>query len=123
MSVALTSTINLLFGSKVLDRNTGIILNDEMDDFSIPGVPNAFGLSPSVYNYIGKYLCFVFCFFKSLVVVSSESRFHFVANSKNQFQANARYLPLCLRLLNAIPNSRWLLVDLEVLKLSRRRLL
>lgn len=47
MSVALTSTVNLIFGSWVLDQETGIIFNDEMDDFSIPGVPNAFGLFPS----------------------------------------------------------------------------
>ncbi|KAG0200299.1 hypothetical protein BGX28_006581 [Mortierella sp. GBA30] len=51
MAVALTSTVNLVFGSKLLDPKTGIILNDEMDDFSIPGVPNAFGLQPSPYNY------------------------------------------------------------------------
>ncbi|KAG0226111.1 hypothetical protein BGW41_004270 [Actinomortierella wolfii] len=51
MAVALTSTVNLLFGSKLLDPNTGIILNDEMDDFSIPGRSNAFGLYPSPFNY------------------------------------------------------------------------
>ncbi|KAG0264980.1 hypothetical protein BG011_005736 [Mortierella polycephala] len=51
MAVALTSTVNLVFGSKLVDPKTGIILNDEMDDFSIPGVPNAFGLQPSPYNY------------------------------------------------------------------------
>ncbi|KAI7831630.1 gamma-glutamyltranspeptidase [Gamsiella multidivaricata] len=51
MAVALTSTVNLVFGSKLLDPKTGIILNDEMDDFSIPGTPNAFGLYPSPYNY------------------------------------------------------------------------
>ncbi|KAG5652354.1 hypothetical protein H0H81_005331 [Sphagnurus paluster] len=51
MAVALTSTVNLVFGSQVLDPNTGIILNDEMDDFATPGVPNGFGLWPSPFNY------------------------------------------------------------------------
>ena len=47
MAVALTSTVNLVFGAQVLDSVTGIMLNDEMDDFSTPGVPNSFGLWPS----------------------------------------------------------------------------
>lgn len=51
MAIALTSTVNLIFGSRVMDRSTGVILNDEMDDTSTPGVPNAFGLAPSPYNY------------------------------------------------------------------------
>ncbi|KAI0645531.1 gamma-glutamyltranspeptidase [Trametes meyenii] len=51
MAVALTTTVNLVFGSAVLDPVTGVILNDEMDDFSTPGAPNAFGLYPSPYNY------------------------------------------------------------------------
>ncbi|KAF9932318.1 hypothetical protein FBU30_008425 [Linnemannia zychae] len=51
MAVALTSTVNLVFGSKLMEPKTGIVLNDEMDDFSIPGTPNAFGLQPSPYNY------------------------------------------------------------------------
>ncbi len=43
--VAITATINTSFGSKVIVPGTGIMLNNEMDDFSLqPGVPNAFGL-------------------------------------------------------------------------------
>jgi gamma-glutamyltranspeptidase/glutathione hydrolase/leukotriene-C4 hydrolase len=53
-AVALTSTVNLMFGAKFMDPVTGVILNDELDDFSIPGIPNNFGLYPSPYNYIGK---------------------------------------------------------------------
>lgn len=48
----MTTTINLLFGSMIYDPNTGIILNDEMDDFSLPNLNNAFNLTPSIYNFI-----------------------------------------------------------------------
>ncbi|GAA5912219.1 hypothetical protein JCM6882_005198 [Rhodosporidiobolus microsporus] len=50
-AVSLTTTVNLIFGSRVMDRETGIILNDEMDDFASPGTPDAFGLAPSPFNY------------------------------------------------------------------------
>jgi len=44
-AVALTQTLNLLFGSGITVPGTGIVLNDQMDDFSVaPNVPNAFGL-------------------------------------------------------------------------------
>lgn len=52
MAVAMTTTVNLLFGSLVYDRVTGVILNSEMDDFSIPSRDNAYELRPSIYNYI-----------------------------------------------------------------------
>ena len=43
--VACTATINTSFGSKVVIPGTGVVMNDEMDDFSIqPGVKNYFGL-------------------------------------------------------------------------------
>ncbi|HET8722787.1 MAG TPA: gamma-glutamyltransferase [Anaeromyxobacteraceae bacterium] len=44
-AVALTTTVNLQFGSGVVVPGTGILLNDEMDDFdAAPGASNAFGL-------------------------------------------------------------------------------
>jgi gamma-glutamyltranspeptidase/glutathione hydrolase len=52
LSVALTTTINLLFGSHLMVPETGIILNNEMNDFSIPGSSNAFGYIPSPANFI-----------------------------------------------------------------------
>lgn len=52
-AVASTQTINTLFGSGVTARGTGVVLNNEMDDFSIrPGVPNTFGLIGSEANAI-----------------------------------------------------------------------
>jgi gamma-glutamyltranspeptidase/glutathione hydrolase len=39
------ATLNTSFGSKVMVPGTGVLLNNEMDDFSVqPGVPNFFGL-------------------------------------------------------------------------------
>lgn len=52
MSISLTSTVNLLFGSQLIVPETGIIMNNEMNDFSIPGTRNAFGFVPSPINYI-----------------------------------------------------------------------
>ena len=52
MGVSSTCTVNLEFGSKLMDPATGIILNNEMDDFSIPGHQNQFSLPPSPSNYI-----------------------------------------------------------------------
>lgn len=51
-AAALTTTVNLYWGALVHDTHTGIVLNSEMDDFSIPGKRNAWNLAPSVYNYI-----------------------------------------------------------------------
>jgi len=43
--VAATLSINYPFGSGFVPPGTGVLLNDEMDDFSArPGVPNAYGL-------------------------------------------------------------------------------
>ena len=71
MAISVTSTVNLLFGYLILisrgfalrtrlmfDRSqlcvpeTGVIMNDEMNDFSIPNQSNAFGYRPSPSNFI-----------------------------------------------------------------------
>ena len=52
-AVALTTTVNLGFGAKLVAGKTGIVLNDQMDDFAVqPGVPNGFGLIGSAQNAI-----------------------------------------------------------------------
>ena len=52
-AVAVTYTLNLNFGSGIVAEGTGILLNNEMDDFSVkPGVPNAFGLVGGAANAI-----------------------------------------------------------------------
>jgi gamma-glutamyltranspeptidase/glutathione hydrolase len=44
-AVSVTYTLNGLFGSGVMPPGTGVMLNNEMDDFTVkPGVPNLFGL-------------------------------------------------------------------------------
>jgi len=51
--VAVTATINTTYGSKVVIPGTGVVMNNEMDDFSIqPGVPNAFGLIGAEANAV-----------------------------------------------------------------------
>ena len=51
--VSITQTVNTTFGSKVIIPGTGVIMNNEMDDFSIsPGTPNAFGLIGAEANAI-----------------------------------------------------------------------
>jgi gamma-glutamyltranspeptidase/glutathione hydrolase len=51
--VAATLSINYPFGSGFVPRGTGVLLNDEMDDFSVkPGVPNGYGLVGGAANAV-----------------------------------------------------------------------
>jgi len=53
--VACTATINTSFGSKVVVPSTGVLLNNEMDDFSAqPGVANYFGLIGTEANAVAS---------------------------------------------------------------------
>ncbi|WP_262264531.1 gamma-glutamyltransferase [Pantoea dispersa] len=52
-AVAVTYTLNTYFGSGVVAGNSGILMNNEMDDFSAkPGTPNVYGLVGSEANAI-----------------------------------------------------------------------
>jgi gamma-glutamyltranspeptidase/glutathione hydrolase len=51
--VAMTQTINTGYGSLVIVPGTGVVLNNQMDDFAIaPGTPNAFGLVGAEANAV-----------------------------------------------------------------------
>jgi gamma-glutamyltranspeptidase/glutathione hydrolase len=52
-AVANTYTLNTSFGAKVVIPGTGVLLNNEMDDFAVkPGTPNAYGLVQGEQNKI-----------------------------------------------------------------------
>jgi gamma-glutamyltranspeptidase/glutathione hydrolase len=52
-AVACTTTINTAFGALLVAGETGIILNNQMDDFAAqPGVPNAYGLVGTAANAV-----------------------------------------------------------------------
>ena len=52
-AVSNTYTLNTAYGSGIISKGTGILMNNEMDDFSIkPGFPNFFGLVGSEANKV-----------------------------------------------------------------------
>jgi gamma-glutamyltranspeptidase/glutathione hydrolase len=54
-AVSVTTTLNTGYGSKVVVKGAGFILNNEMDDFSVKaGVPNVYGLVGSKANEIAS---------------------------------------------------------------------
>jgi gamma-glutamyltranspeptidase/glutathione hydrolase len=81
-AVAMTTTINDLFGSGVYLPSAGFFLNDEMDDFtSKPGVPNMFGLVQGEANAIqpGKRMLSAM---SPTIVLDSRGRVLLVAGSR-----------------------------------------
>ncbi|MCL7023742.1 hypothetical protein MKW94_011484 [Papaver nudicaule] len=51
-AVSMTSTVNSYFGAGVLSPSTGIVLNNEMNDFSVPTEISEFKLPPAPSNFI-----------------------------------------------------------------------
>ncbi|XP_070499721.1 glutathione hydrolase 1 proenzyme-like [Chironomus tepperi] len=56
-AIGVTNSINYLLGAFFRSEQTGIIMNNHMDDFSTPGAPNIYGIPPSPANFIkpGKF--------------------------------------------------------------------
>lgn len=52
LAISLTTTVNTYFGSQLIVPETGVVMNNEMNDFSTPGESNAFGYIPTAANYI-----------------------------------------------------------------------
>lgn len=50
--VSMTNTVNAYFGAKISSKSTGIVLNNEMDDFSMPVNDTANDTHPSSANFI-----------------------------------------------------------------------
>ncbi|XP_054728729.1 scoloptoxin SSD14 isoform X1 [Anastrepha obliqua] len=51
-AVSVTSSVNEYFGASQAGRRTGIVFNSGMNDFSVAGSSNAFGLPPAPTNFI-----------------------------------------------------------------------
>nr|CAB3484731.1 unnamed protein product [Digitaria exilis] len=51
-AVSMTSTVNSYFGSLIVSPSTGILLNNEMDDFSMPANTTANSLPPAPANFV-----------------------------------------------------------------------
>lgn len=53
MAISITYTLNGNFGCGILLKDTGMLLNNEMDDFAVaPGVPNSYGLVGGLANAV-----------------------------------------------------------------------
>ncbi|CAH1276370.1 unnamed protein product [Diabrotica balteata] len=51
-AIVVTSTINGMLGAGFVSESTGIILNNQMDDFSSPSIINSYNIPPSPANFI-----------------------------------------------------------------------
>ncbi|KAF1850387.1 gamma-glutamyltransferase [Cucurbitaria berberidis CBS 394.84] len=52
MVITLTTTLNNPWGSYIMVPETGVILNNQMNDFSVPGISNGFGYIPAPANFV-----------------------------------------------------------------------
>lgn len=51
-AVSVTASVNLIWGCKFMSASTGIIMNNQMDDFASPNITSAYDVPPSPNNFI-----------------------------------------------------------------------
>ena len=51
-AVSVTASINLIWGCKFMSPSTGIIMNNQMDDFASPNITSAYDVPPARNNFI-----------------------------------------------------------------------
>jgi len=51
-AVSVTASVNLIWGCKFMSPSTGLIMNNQMDDFASPNITSAYNVPPSPNNFI-----------------------------------------------------------------------
>ena len=51
-AVSVTASINLILGCKFMSPSTGVIMNNQMDDFASPNITSAYDVPPARHNFI-----------------------------------------------------------------------
>ena len=51
-AVSVTASVNLIWGCKFMSPSTGIIMNNQMDDFASPNITSAYDVPPAKNNFI-----------------------------------------------------------------------
>jgi len=51
-AVSVTASVNLIWGCKFMSPSTGIIMNNQMDDFASPNITSAYNVPPAPNNFI-----------------------------------------------------------------------